>query len=254
MQAIWFPSFGAIPGILPELRRWVFYSFPHEPLENGEFRVLSSGTWGARGNYGNRNWQALYDYYRQYENRGNAEWRMMPDEYLDPRKTMQNFLKWMELYPDMSVVPIIQFTRKKYCDLYAIKKQIDFYRQYKPVKICISNPGFWCVEWVDNLIYVSSQIKDKLTSPWIHVLGAGWNIFDIKQYTKISSIDSVDNIIYYTEAKNGMAWCTSKDRSDIYTNIVCNCPACVSGVKGWKKIAMHNAYVAQEVVKYACTG
>lgn len=257
MHTIWFPDFGELPAGLPELREWIFYSFPHKPRLTGKCRVLSSGTWGlaslGKGNYGVRGWNDLYNYYIKYAGIGTPGWRMMPDEYLHPYKTMKNFKEWYERFPDMPVIPIIQFSKKKHCDIYLARKQIQFYWQYNPDRICISNPGFRCDEWLTELSFVSEMCKDMLGGPWIHVLGAGWDMFDITQYLKIDTIDSIDSIAYYTAARDGVMWLPSLN-IDSFKKGLCNCPACESDVDAWARAAMHNAYVAQEVVKNYRTG
>lgn len=257
MKEMWFCDFGPLPEGLPELRNVVFYSCPQAPIGNAPKKILSSGTWGiasAGGFYKTRNWDRLYKYYKQFQNVGYPGWRMMPDEYLRPWKTMKNFQKWMESYPDLPVVPIIQSTKEKCFDLFTAKKQIQFYKQFSPNKICISNPAFFCHEWVEELTFIAMSIKDILNGPWIHVLGAGWDIGDIKQYARIEAIDSVDTIVYYTAAQRGEAWRCHISNSIPVKNLKCDCPACSSVIDGWQRIAMHNAFTAQEVIKNISSG
>lgn len=252
MKVVIFPDFGNI-GSYPEVRKYILFSYPHNVEERGEKRILSSGTWGIasmkRGNYKERDWQHLYSWYKENSKFNNTGWYMMPDEYLRPKNTMQNFLRWKKLYPDIDVVPIIQFKREKEIDLLGALEQIEFYMQFNPVRICISNPAMEALQWNKYLSILGKKIKSYNENCWIHVLGAGWSFADIKNYIVIDEIDSIDTIAYYTDAKQHKVWYTSGHIDDRY-DLVCDCPVCSnSAKKDWKGIALHNAFVIQKFVE-----
>ena len=43
-------------------------------------------------------------------------------------------------------------------------------------------------------------MKDKMQVEWLHVLGAGWSLEDIKNWQSLGS-DSIDSIAYYNTKK-----------------------------------------------------
>lgn len=254
MKAIWFADFGPI-GNLAEIRRWLLFSFPHPVEERGEMRVLSSGTWGIAsrryGHYGLRHWEELYDYYRRYDVLGNSGWRIMPDEYLHPEATMNNFCEWNKRFPDCSVVPVIQFRREHEFELYTALKQLEFYAPFKPSRICISNPAYVALEWREDLTALAGMVKRIIPGCWIHVLGAGWTPREILDYAAIREIDSIDSIAYYIDAKDGEAWYLN-GRTELGRPESCSCPVCTSQKStDWRGLALHNAWVAQELASRA---
>lgn len=251
MRAVWFPDFGSLPAGLPDVREWVLFSFPHEPGPRGARRILSSGTWGLHSAgrlYARRRFDALAHYYLRHDALCNTGWRMMPDEYLRPHRTARNLEEWRRCWPGLAVVPIIQMAREKHVDCYLVKRQVQQYAEAARCAgcICISNPAFHGLEWRDELAWCVEQVRAALPDVWIHVLGAGWGPGDIWVYSRVPGLDSVDTITYYADAQRGVMW-------DLYgrrrAHARCPCPACQSGVVGWEALAMHNAWVAQEVVR-----
>lgn len=254
MRAIWFPDFGPLPEGLPEVRRWILYSFPHEPEARGERRVLSSGTWGIAskkaGRYEAREWPALYEYYRRHAHLNNTGWYMMPDEYLRPDATVANWMRWRRLYPDLPVVPIIQFRREKRVDLALALEQARTYARFNPPCICISNPACTALDWADALRMLAAMIRRLMPRAWIHVLGAGWDVRDVMRYAEIDAIDSIDSIAYYSDAQEGVAW-HLHGRAEKERPEGCGCPACSNGAPAdWRRLALHNAWVAQTLVDH----
>ena len=60
-----------------------------------------------------------------------------------------------------------------------------------------------------HLNQVFKYMKEELRVDWIHILGAGWSLQDIKDWQDVGYYDSMDSIAYYTEpsaydAKNAL--------------------------------------------------
>jgi hypothetical protein len=121
-----------------------------------------------------------------------------PDKFLNPQQSMYNFIKWRKCnYGDVAAV--LQSTRKGFADYRDLIKQAEFYSKYTDT-IFFSNPG---LKGDDARAYhldkLFEYLKTKLSTKWVHILGAGWSLKDIKSWIDIGNFDSLDSIAYYTE-------------------------------------------------------
>jgi hypothetical protein len=208
--------------------------------------ILDCGTWGlhARGQgYGGRHFEGLAEYYRQHE----ARWRVAPDEYLRPDRTLENWRAWLGRFPDVPVVPVVQYRREGRPSADELLKQLEVYAAMAPAAVFISNPGMKAGSWLDHLAWAVGEVKRAVPGAWVHVLGAGWDPVDVVLYRRVPGLDSIDSIAYYTDARDGIAWRIGgkgPGRPD-----GCPCPACAVGTPGWQAVAMHNAWVALQVLR-----
>lgn len=120
-----------------------------------------------------------------------------PDMFLNPIQSMYNFKKW-HAQTGLKVAAVLQSDRKNSVNLKELMKQAEYYRKYTDV-IFFSNPsltgetakGF-------HLQKLFKFMKKELEVKWIHNLGAGWSIDDIKSWREIGYFDSMDSISYYS--------------------------------------------------------
>jgi len=187
-----FPIPIRLRGRLLDFKR--LYAFPAIPEENpfildsGAFALSKSG-----GRMDGEYFERLYKYYKKYF--GSYAHNVAPDVFLNPRQTMKNFEVWREKYADCQVWPVIQCTSKK-IEWALIKYQLDFYSElFNCLKILFfSNPSLRGSSYPKDIF---QKIKDQYRVEWIHILGAGWNLEDIKIYARLEGLDSIDSIAYY---------------------------------------------------------
>lgn len=211
------------------------YAYPAEP-EPGELIILDSGAY-ALAQQGRRidaeHMRALAAHYTAHR-AGHARpiVAVAPDEYLSPRRTMANWRWWQERI-GTPVAPVIQFTKPRRTDLYAILQQCRAYAAHKPPFVLVSNPGYRGVQAVNDAAFVEAVrlIRQWLPGAWLHFLGAGWDAADLRAWAKWGGFDSMDSIAYYTAAQNGEAWDGAPPDPD------------------WRVTARRNFLLAQEIVR-----
>jgi hypothetical protein len=221
-------------GALLAYSRLYAYPVEPEPPPADGFVILDSGAFGLAmaGKHMDDGYiSALAAHYERYA--ADDVLCVAPDEYPNPRKTMENFRSWT----GVSVVPVIQFAKKRCVELHIVLRQAMFYGTYRkrlprycdrPV-VALSNPGLRSHEVAANVWrMVANVIRQFIPNAWLHVLGAGWDAYDIAGWSSLSCFDSIDSIAYYTAAQDGEAW----NRSARST---------------WQQIAVHNAAYAQEI-------
>lgn len=212
-----------------EFSRLYAYPRPPRPPASGGIVILDSGAFGLsqRGRAIDAAYmRRLAKYYRAHE--ADNVYRIAPDEYLNPRQTMENWSWWQE-HIGQEVVPVIQLPRVKHIDLYSVLKQVQFYAPYCPRMVAISNPGLRAIESNDMRGAVQI-VRQVLGSIWLHNLGAGWDLADIKCWRDMNCFESIDSIAYYTAAQSGECWDgTRRDSAE------------------WGATALINAQLAQEV-------
>lgn len=167
------------------------YAFPVEPEDNPF--ILDSGAFGLSKSGKKMNeayFESLHQYYIKYPG-----WHVAPDVFLNPFRTMRNFKKWIHKYPDCRVWPVIQFNAEM-VEWKTIEYQLDFYLKYIPELdiLFFSNPSLRACNYPKDIF---QKIKDNYPVSWIHNLGAGWNIEDIRIYASLKGLDSIDSIAYY---------------------------------------------------------
>jgi hypothetical protein len=122
-----------------------------------------------------------------------------PDEYLNPIASLSNFISWKNSKLFQSVCPVIQSWHEKQIDENCIMKQVKFYRKNtNQDRIFFSNNALTASE---ASFFGLNEIFRKIHQAgfkWIHDLGAGWSLKDIKEWKKFEQLDSMDSIAYYS--------------------------------------------------------
>lgn len=177
------------------------FAYPSEPfLQNGGYTILDSGAYGLyqRGSSINLNYmKKLSAHYEKYATEN--VFCVAPDEYLNPIASMSNFISWKNSKLFQSVCPVIQSWHEKQIDENCIMKQVKFYRKNTSQdRIFFSNNALTASE---ASFFGLNEIFRKIHQAgfkWIHNLGAGWSLKDIKEWKKFEQLDSMDSIAYYS--------------------------------------------------------
>jgi len=172
--------------------------------------------------------------------------RNLPTAFGAAQGTVDNWRAWLREFPDVPVMPVIQYRRAGRPSADDLLKQLEVYAAVAPAAVLISNPGMRAGGWLDHLAWAVGEVKRAVPGAWVHVLGAGWDPVDVAFYRRVPGLDSIDSIAYYTDARDGIAWRIGGKVPGRPGG--CPCPACASGVKGWQALAMHNAWVATQVL------
>lgn len=176
------------------------FAYPKAPhFENeGKIVILDSGAFGL-SLQGRRitktHMEKLDKHYRQYAKENTL--CIAPDEFLNPMQSMWNIRTWFKnnYYPHIAAV--IQPSQMRKIDLNSLKYQADYYSNFTD-KFCFSNNGLTGkMAQAFRLEELFKYMKEELKIKWIHVLGAGWNLEDIRDWIEIKYFDSMDSIAYY---------------------------------------------------------
>ncbi len=175
------------------------YAYPCEPrFENGGLVILDSGAFGLSQSGGKMNFaymQKLSQHYEKYYRDGML--CVAPDEFLNPIQSMMNFQKWHKSGLFANITPVLQCEKKFVVNAKSILQQAEFYSVYSDT-ILFSNPGLTAeMSREQNIEQVFKRVKE-IGYKWIHNLGAGWNIEDIRAWANIRYLDSFDSVSYYT--------------------------------------------------------
>ena len=174
------------------------YAYPCEPrFENGGLVILDSGAFGLSQSGGHMNFaymQKLSEHYKKYYRDGML--CVAPDVAINPTQSMMNFQKWHKNNFFGKVTPVLQSEQKYSFDEKSMLLQAEFYRKYS-----------------DNIFFGSPKMSAKLAKglkvekifkelknmgfKWVHKLGVGWNLEEIKFWRDIQFLDSFDSISYY---------------------------------------------------------
>lgn len=176
------------------------FAYPKAPhFDNrGKVVILDSGAFGLslQGRKITKNhMQKLNKHYRKYARENTL--CIAPDIFLNPMESMWNMRTWFKnnYYPHVTAV--IQCTQKGWIDLNDLKYQADYYSNFTN-EFCFSNNGLTGeMAQYFRLERLFEYMKKNLNAKWIHILGAGWSLKDIKDWMKISYFDSMDSIAYY---------------------------------------------------------
>lgn len=176
------------------------FAYPKEPhFENrGEKVILDSGAFGLSLSGGKINlnyMKKLNEHYLKYANKNTL--CIAPDEFLNPQQSMQNFKVWINAGFYKNITAVLQCSKKGIVDTNEIIEQLKFYSKYNVKTYCFSNnalTGEMALSYDLNKIFLF--MKDKMQVEWLHVLGAGWSLEDIKNWQSLGS-DSIDSIAYY---------------------------------------------------------
>lgn len=186
------------------------YAYPSIPeqAKSGGFVILDSGAFAlsqSGGNMDDNYMQRLNTYYKKFA-RENT-YCAAPDVFLNPFETVSNFQFW-KLKNYHPVCPVLQ-SSKRY-DIKDILWQID---EYESEFWFFSNPSLTGRQ-AQGKYRLLKQMCEKIRSmggKWIHCLGAGWNLQDIKDWWQLGLFDSMDSIAYYTSVQNNEYWTTNND-------------------------------------------
>lgn len=219
--------------LLPYARLYAFPTEP-EPPAGDKFIILDSGAFGlsqAGKRMDSDYIQRLKAHYQRFQ--ADNVLCIAPDEYLSPSVSVARYLEW----DGPAVVPVLQFARARKLDATGLFRQLSAYAPFaerlpryqgRPV-VALSNPGLYADEVAPStLAFICSLIRRTFPNAWIHMLGAGWNIQDIRGWAaRPGGFDSMDSIAYYTAAQAGEAW---RDRG-----------------QDWRETALYNAQAAVDV-------
>lgn len=120
-----------------------------------------------------------------------------PDVVQDPLETMKNYKKWINSgkYPD--IAPVMQLLEKSRIEKTALKYQIDYYTAFFGVRTIL----FALCQRSDIAIYSGiGEITEYARSKgveYIHMLGAGWDMDDVRCWAQSGLVDSIDCTSYY---------------------------------------------------------
>jgi hypothetical protein len=228
------PAFAAMK-LLDFSRLYAFPRKPGFPPDDG-IVVCDSGAWSlshrADARMSEDYMYRLAEHYRRYQSE--RVYCIAPDEYLNPQRTMKNWLWWTQNVPDVLVVPVIQFERVKRLDLAVVVRQARFYAPFEPSFLAISNPGLRAIE--SELMPQICDVVRKVTGAhWLHNLGAGWSPRDVREWRELGCFDSLDSIAYYTDAQDGWKWRVDGKRA--------------KSTDDWRDLAHGNARVAVSIAE-----
>jgi hypothetical protein len=206
------------------------YAYPTAPEPARDFVILDSGAFemSMRGKQiDEMHMKKMNDHYQKFgASNDKPVIGVAPDVFLNPAATMKNWQTWNANHY-APVAPVIQFTAMKKIDLYSVMKQVKFYGVH-PFAF-ISNPGLRGAEaWSRSFQHAVNLVRENMKPNWIHILGAGWDRQDVADWKRISGIDSIDTIAYYTAAREGVAWSGVADDD-------------------WKVTAINNAVMARDL-------
>lgn len=178
------------------------FAYPGKPhYENeGKVVILDSGAHGLSISGGRINikyMRELSRHYKKYSKEIERTICIAPDIKLDPLGSMWNLKKWHDnnLYPHVTAV--IQRESKMDMDISKFKSQVDFYSNFTDsiAFACTGLKGYMARGC--NLQGLFRYAKEEKGIKYIHVLGAGWDIKDIKDWKEIKYYDSIDSTMYY---------------------------------------------------------
>lgn len=180
------------------ISRLFAYPTPPHYRNEGKIVILDSGAFGLslqKRKITKMHMAKLDKHYRTFARKNTI--CVAPDEYLNPMQSMWNIREWFKkgYYPHLAAV--LQCETKRVVNLKNLKYQADYYSNFTDI-FCFSNNGL-TGEMAKNykLEELFKYMKERLGAKWIHVLGAGWNLDDIKEWMNIKYIDSIDSIAYY---------------------------------------------------------
>lgn len=174
------------------------YAYPCEPqFKNGGLVILDSGAFGLSQSGGHMNFaymQKLSQHYEKYYRDGMM--CIAPDVATNPIKSMMNFKKWHDndLFPH--ITPVLQSDNEFNVSFEDMISQAEFYKQYSDT-ICFTGGKFSGKQSMALKFYDIFKALKKMRYRWIHKLGAGWNIEDVKIWKSMPYLDSFDSISYY---------------------------------------------------------
>lgn len=176
------------------------YAYPAIPRfeNNSHVVILDSGAFGLSRSGGKMNMaymKKLSAHYEKYH-RDNTLC-IAPDEFLNPTQSMLNLIKWHKNRLYSNVTPVIQRMVKGVINIADMKNQAEFYREYSDT-VCVACVGIYGEDALDiKLSGLLKYLKEDLKYRWIHMLGAGYGLDDIRNWKKVGYFDSMDSRSYF---------------------------------------------------------
>lgn len=177
------------------------FAYPCEPkFQDCKIVILDSGAYGlfeSGRKMGANYFKKLSAHYEKFYTEKTI--CVAPDVVCDPLLTMTNFKKWHKLNLFEHIAPVIQPASKQEIDFDLYKYQIDFYTKKYDIKIMLFS------NWLSADLAIAQGVQKSVDYArsrgvtYIHMLGAGWNLPDVKKWNSIRGINSCDSIAYYTE-------------------------------------------------------
>lgn len=176
------------------------FAFPNKPnIKKNNITILDSGAYNLfkNGGYIDKGYMSrLSYYYEKYANYSDEVMCVAPDMFLNPMQSMFNIRKWFKNFYYGNVAAILQCDRKNYVDIEYLKQQVDYYLSYTNIIFFSNNNLTGEQAKMFHLEELFKYMKEQGVV-WIHVLGAGWNLKDIRDWCSIDYFDSLDSIAYY---------------------------------------------------------
>ena len=176
------------------------FAYPAKPVsQDCKVTILDSGAFGffeAGKRPGNEYFKKLSDHYERYADEKTI--CVAPDVVCDPMETMMRFDRWHRMGLYQGISPVIQPDNAHSINIELYKYQINFYTTRFGIKTLLFS------NWVSADIAIGLGIQQIITFArtrgveYIHMLGAGWNIDDVRMWNTIDGITSCDTIAYYT--------------------------------------------------------
>lgn len=174
------------------------FAFPNKPTLDNDLTILDSGAYNLYKNGGHIDKGYMVQLSKHYEKYWNKKVICVaPDVFLNPMQSMWNMRKWFQnnLFPHVAAV--IQAERMKYIDLNMLKYQVDYYSNFTEIMFFSNNGLTGEMAKMFKLEELFKYMKETHKVKWIHILGAGWSLKDIKDWCTINYFDSLDSIAYY---------------------------------------------------------
>lgn len=188
----------------PEIDGWLneqclprLCAYPHRPTNSG-FCILDSGAFGLSLKNEKMDMDYMENLSGHYEEYGgDNRVCVAPDEFLNPRQSMMNLVRWQSAGLYSNVAAVIQSSTNRRVDIDELKQQVDFYASRGITTMLFSNNGLRGEDAKAQQLHRLFDYMER-KSKYIHVLGAGWSINDIHAWQKVGGFDSMDSIAPYT--------------------------------------------------------
>lgn len=219
---------------LPELNRmYAFPSLPEPPPSDG-FVILDSGSreLHSRGKgISVSHMHKLASHYKK--NAGERVYCVAPDVPIDQMQSMSNFAWWSEIYPTITVCPVVQFGRG--ADVFDVLSQCEIYGSQK--FILVENPKLRADE-AEQMQWICQVLREQMGANWIHGLNVGFDPSDIRGWADRGCFDSISSRAFYDSAKRGEKWTIDGGVEQVKSGTI--------------QLAHYNAIIAAQIADYLC--
>lgn len=178
------------------------YAYPNPPTKSRCSRIiLDSGAYslGKRRKIMDEQYMCdLSQHYFKYADERTI--CVAPDVVLNPFETMKNYKKWINSgkYPD--IAPVMQLLEKGRIEKTALKYQIDYYVSFKVKTILFALCQRSNIAIYSGIREVTEYARAKGIE-YVHMLGAGWDMDDVKCWAESGLVDSIDCTSYYNSGR-----------------------------------------------------